>query len=342
MKTHVLSLLPGELEENFQQKSIPRFRTKQLLNWIYENLTCELHEMKNLPKTLKKQLTDHFDFFLPEIVKQETSTDGTSKFLFQLADNTHIEMVHIPHLDKNTFCISSQAGCSRGCKFCATASLGLSRNLAVEEIVAQIFLAKQFLKENRLTNIVFMGMGEPLDNLENVLKAVKILQNDACFNFSPRRITISTCGVIPGIRRLAESDLKVKLAVSLNAAIQTKREELMPVTKMYSLPELKKAILDFRKKTAYRITFEYVMIKDFNMGNEDVKAIYKFLGDITCKLNLIKWNEVPHFSYKSPSEDEIEIFRKKLEKLSSAVTFRNSRGADISAACGQLAGKQKF
>lgn len=339
MKNHILALLPEELKMIFQQHSIQKFRSEQLLNWIYQNLTCDLQEMKNLPNKLKEQLKDRFDFYLPTIVKQERSVDGTSKFLLELKAEKHIEMVHIPHLDKNTFCISSQVGCSRGCKFCATAGLGLTRNLAVEEIVAQIFLAKRFLADRKLTNIVFMGMGEPLDNLDNVLKAVRILQYEQCFSFSPRRITISTCGVIPGIRRLAQSDLKVKLAVSLNAAVPSKREELMPVTRMYPLPELKKALLDFRKKTAYRITFEYVMIKDFNMGNEDVKALFKFLGDISCKLNLIKWNEVPHLPYKSPTSDEIENFRKKLEKLSSAVTFRNSRGADISAACGQLAGK---
>jgi 23S rRNA (adenine2503-C2)-methyltransferase len=348
MEDHVLDLLPQEITSLLLERKIQKYRIDQLLNWIYPNLKIDPDKMTNLPAGFKNTIQEIFDFSLPQIVREQKAIDGTSKYLLKLSDNNQVEMVIIPNENKNTLCISSQVGCSRGCKFCATATLGLKRNLKVSEIVAQVYLAKRILKEEKLTNkemderkltnIVFMGMGEPLDNLDNVLKAVRILQHEQCFSFSPRRITISTCGVIPGIKKLAESGLKVKLAVSLNSAIQAKREELMPITKLYPLADLKNALLSFRKATAFRITFEYVMIKDFNIGQEDIKALLKYLGDISCKLNVIKWNEVAALPYKMPSNQEVDQFINSMEKLDSAVTYRKSRGAEIAAACGQLAG----
>jgi 23S rRNA (adenine2503-C2)-methyltransferase len=334
---HLLQLLPEELEELLIHLGEKKFRSKQILNWIYKNGKIDFEEMLTLSKSLRGELAKHFNNFIPIIKKTSSSQDGTTKYLLELSDGKFIEMVLIPAGEKNTLCISSQVGCARNCKFCATATLGFARNLEVHEIVGQVWLAIKELGESQLTNIVFMGMGEPLDNLENVVKAVRILQREECFSFSPRRITISTCGVIPGIRKLAESGLKIKLAVSLNAAIQKKREELMPVTKSYPLTELKNSLLSFRKATTFRITFEYVMIEDFNIGKEDVKALLYYLGDISCKLNVIKWNEVPGLPYKSPSKKEIDDFVKAISKLSFAVTHRKSRGADIEAACGQLA-----
>lgn len=336
---HILELLPEDIQNYLLQWGEKSYRVKQILNCIYQNGILDFDQMSSLSIQLRKKLASFFSNALPQILQTKTAEDGTRKYLLQLFDKSRIEMVMIPAGKKHTLCLSSQIGCSRGCGFCATAELGFFRNLTVAEIVAQIFMAKQLLKEDKLTNLVFMGMGEPLDNLDNLLKAVRLVQHEKCFNFSPRRITISTCGVIPGILKLAESGIKVKLAVSLNSAIQKKREALMPVSRIYPLAELKKALLDFRRKTAFRITFEYVMIKDFNMGKEDVKALLKFLGDISCKLNLIKWNEVSKMSYRSPSELETAEFIQALEKLSSAVTYRKSRGAEIAAACGQLAGK---
>jgi 23S rRNA (adenine2503-C2)-methyltransferase len=337
MKKHVLEFLPGELKKCLPDEK--KYRVNQILNWIYNNHEIDFYKMSTLPQNLREELATKFENFLPEIIKVDISKDGTKKFLLSLIDDNKIEMVLIPNDKKNTLCISSQVGCARNCSFCATASLGLIRNLEVYEILSQVFLAIKELKENKLTNIVLMGMGEPLDNLQNVIKAVKILQDEQCFSFSPRRITISTCGIIPELKELADSGLKIKLAVSLNSAIQEKREQLMPACKKYPLTELKNALLDFRKKTAFRITFEYVMIKDFNVGKEDTKALLKFLGDISCKLNVIKWNEVPSMPFKSPSEGEVAEFILRMQKLSSAVTFRKSRGWDINAACGQLAGK---
>ena len=337
MKKHVLEFLPGELKKCLPDEK--KYRVNQILNWIYNNHEIDFYKMSTLPQSLREELATKFENFLPEIIKVDISKDGTKKFLLSLDDDNKIEMVLIPNDKKNTLCISSQVGCAHNCSFCATASMGLIRNLEVYEILSQVFLTIKELKENKLTNIVFMGMGESLDNLQNVIKAVKILQEEQCFSFSPRRITISTCGIIPKLKELADSGLKIKLAVSLNSAIQGKREQLMPVCRKYPLTELKNALLDFRKKTAFRITFEYVMIKDFNIGQEDIKALLKFLGDISCKLNVIKWNEVSSLPFKSPSEEEVAEFIHGMEKLSSAVTYRKSRGWDINAACGQLAAK---
>ncbi len=339
MLVHILNLLPNEWKNYLLDIDEPRYRLKQILNWIYKNRTLDFSLMTTLPESLRQKLKYDFDNFLPEIIKVDISKDGTKKFLLSLNDDNKIEMVLIPNDKKNTLCISSQVGCARNCGFCATASLGFTRNLEVYEILSQVFLAIEELEEKKLTNIVFMGMGEPLDNLQNVIKAVKILQEEQCFSFSPRRITISTCGIIPKLNELADSGLKIKLAVSLNSAIQEKREQLMPVCRKYPLSELKNALLDFRKKTTSRITFEYVMIKDFNVGKDDVKALLKFLGDISCKLNVIKWNEVSSMPFKSPSEEEVAEFILRMQKLSSAVTYRKSRGQDINGACGQLAGK---
>jgi 23S rRNA (adenine2503-C2)-methyltransferase len=338
MKKHILELLPGELKKCLPDEK--KYRVNQILNWIYKNHGIDFSQMTTLPESLRQKLKNNFDNFLPGIIKVDISKDGTKKFLLSLVDDNRIEMVLIPNEKKNTLCISSQVGCARNCSFCATASIGLIRNLKVYEILSQVFLAIKELEEKKLTNIVFMGMGEPLDNLQNVIKAVKILQEEQCFSFSPRRITISTCGIIPKLKELADCGLKIKLAVSLNSAIQEKREQLMPVCRKYPLTELKNALLDFRKKTAFRITFGYVLIKNFNIGQEDIKALLKFLGDISCKLNVIKWNELPSMPFKSPSEKEVAEFIHGMEKLSSAVTYRKSRGQDINGACGQLAARK--
>ncbi len=337
MKNHILDILPDELKKYLFSIDEKKYRVKQILNWIYNNNELNFSRMTTLPFEFREKLFDKFSNFLPVIIKKEVSIDGSVKYLLELEDELRIEMVLIPNEKKNTLCVSSQVGCARECKFCATAKMGLKRNLKVYEIVAQIFIILQELKKNKLTNIVFMGMGEPLDNLQNVIKAIKIIQHNSGFKFSPRRITISTCGIIPKIKELTESNLKVKLAVSLNSAIQEKREELMPMSRQYPLSDLKKSLIDFRKKSSFRITFEYVLIKNFNTGKEDIKALKSFLGDISCKLNVIVWNEVDTMPFKAPSEQEVRNFIESMQELSSAVTFRKSRGSDISAACGQLA-----
>ena len=339
MIKNVLDLLPEELIQQLLEIGEKEYRAKQILNWIFNKRTTNFNEMTSLSEDLRTKLQETYQIGIPTILNKVVSVDGTTKYLLSLQDGSNIEMVIIPNEKKNTLCISSQVGCARQCEFCATAKLGFTRNLETYEITSQVFLAIKELSDDKLTNIVFMGMGEPLDNFDNVVKAIRILQHDLCFNFSPRRITVSTSGVIPQISKLADTGLKLKLAVSLNSAIQAKREQLMPISKAYPLSELKKNLIDFRKKTPYRITFEYVMIKDYNIGRIDVKALLKYLGDISCKLNVIKWNKVDDLSHETPSATEVSRFINSMNILSSAVTYRRSRGTDIDAACGQLAAK---
>ncbi len=338
---NILDLTPEEVYDKIKELGESKFRASQLLDWIYKKHIFNYDEMLNLSKKLRIKLSQELKLKLPKVVESYKSSDGSVKFLLSLRDNENIEMVLMPNEKTATLCISSQVGCARKCQFCATAQLGLTRNLETSEIVGQLLVVQKYLKYRKLSNVVFMGMGEPLDNFDNVIQALRIITHEQGLNLSSRKITVSTCGIIPNINKLAQSDVKVKLAVSLNAALDKKRDILMPVNQIYSLPELKKCLLDFRKKTAYRITFEYVLIKNFNMGIEDIIALNKFLGDQSCKLNLIAWNEVEGLDYKSPSEQDIEDFRASLDKLKCPIILRDSRGNDINAACGQLALKNK-
>jgi len=341
MKINIFDQYPSEFENYLLQMGEKSYRANQIYHWIFQKKTTDFSKMSSLSKKLIEDLDAKFSFDLPQIKKKFCSNDGSIKYLLKLSDNSLIEMVLIPYLNKNTLCISSQVGCSRKCSFCATAKMGLIRNLKASEIIGQVYLALLELDEKKLTNIVFMGMGEPLDNYDNVLKAVKLLQKEEMFKIGSRRITISTSGVIPGIEKLARSGIKVKLAVSLNSAVFEKRKKLMPITEKYNLKDLKMALNFYSKNTKYRITFEYIMIRNFNMKQEDVKALIRFVGDLSCKINLIPWNFVIGSSYETPSDSDIEIFRKKLKKINSAVTIRASRGSDISAACGQLTALSK-
>jgi 23S rRNA (adenine2503-C2)-methyltransferase len=294
--------------------------------------------MTNISKKLQDELSLHFDCQLPKIINIASSIDGTKKFLLRLSDGEHIEMVLMPSDKKNALCISTQVGCARGCSFCATAKMGLHRDLYSFEILSQILLAMHHTPDSPITNIVLMGMGEPLDNYLCVMEAIAVLQSDDGFRFSGRRITLSTSGIVPVIYTLADSGVKIKLAVSLNSAIGEKRSKLMPVNDIYPLTELKKALQYFRKKTAFRITFEYILISGYNMGKEDIKALGKYCGDISCKLNLIQYNDISSGAWKSPTDKEVDDFVQAIERFPFAITKRKSRGADISGACGQLVG----
>ena len=337
----IYSFHPDELQAQILAAGFKAFRYRQLMKWLYLRAVNDLDAMTDLPADFKQFLKENYIFTLPEIVQSLTAKDKSTKFVLKLTDGELIECVLMPEGEKNTLCISSQVGCAFGCVFCATGKLGAIRNLTVDEIIAQIIIARQFLNEEKLTNLVFMGMGEPLDNLENVISAIRILQSDFALQFSPRRMTVSTSGYVPRISELAESGIRVKLAISLNSAINDKRDEIMPINKLYNLSDLKKAILTFRKNSPWRVTLEYLMIPDFNMGEEDARALMKFAGDISCKLNLISYNKVEGFPWRSPTFKEATAFQDKLRELPIAVTIRKSRGTDISAACGQLAARHK-
>ncbi len=332
------------LNELLSDDEINRYRSNQIVEWIYKKREFDFDNMTNLPIRMRNQLSEKAGVYLPELINTKTSIDGTEKYLMRLRDGAVIEMVLIKEVSKSgkskrTLCISSQVGCRFACSFCATASLGFKRNLNVEEITGQFLLAEQ-ISGDKLTNLVFMGMGEPLDNYENVCKAIRILQEDRLISFSPRRITVSTCGLVPEIERLSDEGINLKLAVSLNAAEQTLREKIMPITKRYPLSQLKNALLTFQRKNPYRITFEYVMIRNFNMSKSDAQQLMSYLGDVSSKINLIAWNKVTEVKdYEPPLQSEIDKFIRYLSPFTGAITFRKSKGSDIAAACGQLAAK---
>ena len=341
-KISLWSKLPEELDNLLLKNGYKKYRSQQIVDWLYSKDVYSFADMTNIGKADRAKLDDIFDLSLPEIETEEISVDETRKYLLKLEDEQYIEMVLIPADEKLTLCISSQVGCKRGCEFCATSALGYVRNLTVSEIMGQIILARKLAGTQKLTNIVFMGMGEPLDNLNNVVKTVKIMQDERGFNFSPRRVTISSCGIVPELIKLADMEMKMKLAISLNSAIDAKRRILMPVNGRYPLSHLKPALIYFSKKSPHRVTFEYVMIRNFNMEAEDIKALRSFTGDMSCKINLIPWNPVPGSKYQAPSTAEINAFQKELFSTADiSVTLRNSKGQDINAACGMLAGKKK-
>lgn len=344
MLKNIYGINPDELSLG-NLAELPAYRTGQLFSWLYKHLCSDPNRMLNLPIEFRSELQERYSFHLPEIESRKSSQDGSTKYRLKLQDGAFIESVIIPAEKKRTLCISTQVGCSRNCSFCTTAKQKLSRNLEIDEIVTQIIIAAKELREKegsdaKLSNLVLMGMGEPLDNIDNVFSFLRLIQDNRTLAFSPRRTTLSTCGVIPGIIKMADSGIKAKLAISLNSAIDEKRNLLMPVNRQYPLNELKQALLYFRRKSTFRITIEYILIPEVNMAAEDIKALQKFVGDISCKINFIPFNPGLATAFKAPSSKQIEDFMHKARSLPQAVMLRQSRGADVFGACGQL-GKTK-
>jgi len=298
--------------------------------------------MNNLPKTIRTFLEQHYEILSVREVDKISSTNGeTIKLLLNLDDGNNIECVIIKSVDRNTLCISSQVGCALGCKFCSTGTMGFIRNLSVGEILSQYLYA--FSLTGGIDNIVFMGMGEPLQNYDNVTKAIRLLNTKDGANFGIRRITLSTAGIIEGIRKLVNDDLHIKLAVSLNSAIDKKRSTVMPINKSDRLYDLIEVLKEYQKKSNKRFTFEYVMIKGVNIGEEDAKAVMKLAEELHFNLNIIPYNKIknvsdklnPHF--ETPSSNEINVFLKYFEDSNIEIVKRYRKGDDITAACGQLA-----
>ena len=333
-----MNLAPSAITEVVNELGEKKFRAKQLIEWIYEKHVYLFEDMTNLPKSFRSKLAENYFINVPEIVQTQSADDGTTKFLLKLEDGALIEMVLMPKRkeDRFTLCVSSQVGCSRRCEFCATGKMGLKRNLSTDEIFGQVLLARQFLKDKMLTNIVFMGMGEPLDNFDNVMRAITFLQNKEGTAMSSRKMTISTCGITPNIYKLVDSGVRIKLAVSLNTAIQHKRVQLMPVGKKFQIALLRQALLHYGTRSFHPITLEYIMIKDFNMDIPSIKALEDFTKDMNCKLNLIPWNPVEGMDFVGPTDPEIDAFLAKLDHLPIPKTVRRSKGTQIDAACGQL------
>ncbi|HUU41922.1 MAG TPA: 23S rRNA (adenine(2503)-C(2))-methyltransferase RlmN [Desulfatiglandales bacterium] len=312
------------------------YRVEQIRQWIFKYHVESFSGMTNISKELRDYLASLSTITQLKTVKTEISADGTKKFLFELEDGNSIESVLIPEKDHYTACISSQVGCAMGCSFCLTAAQGLKRSLENFEIIDQIIqISKSMDQPSMLTNIVFMGMGEPLANFEAVKKAVKNIISQDALNFSRRRVTISTCGLVPGIEKMGR-ELPVKLAVSLNAANDKTRNFLMPINKKYPLKRLIETLKRFPLPKGRRITFEYILIKDINDRPKDAQSLAKIIKDIKAKINLIPFNRYDGSPFESPDEGRILAFQDELIRKNYTVTVRKSKGSDISAACGQL------
>ena len=312
-----------------------RFRAKQIFKWLYQMDATSFAEMTNVSKEFRSNLEESATIsnLVPEVV--EESQDGTKKYLFRLSDGASVESVLIPDEGRNTLCISSQVGCAMGCTFCLTGSFGLSRNLSTAEIVNQVCAVT---RNDPVRNIVFMGMGEPLANLSAVIPAVKILTDPDGFQFSTRKVTVSTSGLPPQMAELGRG-VTVNLAVSLNATTDTVRSQIMPVNQSYPLQDLLAACKAFPLPSRRWITIEYVLIRDLNDTLEDAKRLVRLIAHIPSKVNLIPFNEHEGCVFKSPGQDAIDRFHRYLLDKNVTVITRSSRGTDISAACGQLKGR---
>ncbi len=326
-----------ELQKDLNLKGFEKFRAGQIFKWIYCKKVNDFTKMTDISTNDRIKLGQIYDTsLLYDFTELVSKIDNTKKYLFRIDSKNFIESVFMVENKRVTVCLSSQTGCSLGCKFCATGKES-GRDLTVDEIVRQ-FLTIFYNNPQRITNIVFMGMGEPLLNLQNLLPAIKIINSDKGINIGARKITVSTAGIIKGIEQLIKFPLQIKLAVSLNSAIQEKREKLMPVSKTNNIYDLKKILKDYQKIKNKRITFEYIILPGINDGKEDVEALFDYLKDIDCKLNIIPYNKTVE-DFREPTEKEIKQFYERLSKFKNAVSIRKSKGKDINGACGQLRGK---
>jgi len=316
------------------------FRATQLLKWIYQEGVEDFDQMTNLSKSLRSFLQINCHISTPEIVFEQIASDGTRKWVLQTDCGNRIETVFIPEEGRGTLCVSSQIGCALACTFCSTAQQGFNRNLKTSEIIGQVYAAQNRLgSDTRITNVVMMGMGEPLLNFDNVVAAMNLMMDDFAFGLSKRRVTISTSGVVPAMYRLTEA-CDVSLAVSLHAVTDELRNELVPINKKYPLQELMQACRDNAKIAPRRtITFEYVMLKGINDSMEDARGLIKLLKTVPSKLNLIPFNPFPNSDYLCSSKETILRFKTVLNDAGIVTTVRKTRGEDIDAACGQLVGK---
>jgi 23S rRNA (adenine2503-C2)-methyltransferase len=334
-KSKFFSLTLPELTEAIKGLGKPGFRGQQLYRWIYGQRVQDFARMSNLSKDFRAELPHLFDFSLPEVSTVHKSIDGTTKILFRVDGGRSVEAVLIPSKGRLTICLSSEVGCNMACKFCYTGKQKLQRKLEAWEIVGQFTQAQRLLPEGeRITNIVFMGMGEPLDNPDAVFKACEILHSPWGFNLSRRRMTVSTSGIVPMIPRVTEAG--VRLAVSLNGVHDEIRSELMPINKRWPLADLLAACREHCQVTGDKVTLEYVLLKGVTDSLEDARALHALTKNVPCKINIIPFNEHPESGFQRPDENTIIRFQNELIRLGSHVLRRKTMGRDIYAACGQL------
>lgn len=324
-----------ELKEELKNIGEKPFRAEQIFKWIYESRVSNFDEMTNLSLELREKLKENYEIKQFNILKKQIASDGTKKYLFDVLDRNAIETVLMEYHHGYSICVSSQIGCKMGCKFCASTGIPFIRNLTSGEIVEQIMAVER--DENiRISNIVFMGIGEPLDNYDNVVGAIRIINNPKGLNIGARHISISTSGLVPKIYKLAEENIQCTLSISLHATTNEQRSQMMPVNNAYNLEELLQACKDYIEKTHRRISFEYALAKENNDNLEDAKRLVKLLKGMICHVNLIPINKIENGSYMKSSNENIMKFRDYLNEHGIVATIRRELGSDIDAACGQL------
>ncbi|MBA2602868.1 MAG: 23S rRNA (adenine(2503)-C(2))-methyltransferase RlmN [Acidobacteria bacterium] len=336
-----------ELEAALRDLGSPAFHARQIFQWIHKRGVTDVRLMTDLSRELREALATRFVLTTPDVVKTERSSDGTTKFLLRLSDGKQIEAVCIPEhpvgptdvrdADRVTFCLSTQVGCAMGCAFCLTGKMGIDRNLTAAEIVGQVrVLGRELGVLDQRFTIVLMGMGEPLHNYDETMKALRILADERGLGMSPRRVTLSTVGVLPALERLATEPLMPNLAISLHSTTEEQRDLLVPINRKYGLKELLDACRRFPLKRRERITFEYVMLKNVNDTPDDARRLVRLLSDIKAKVNLLPLNEAAGIPFERPSDAAVDRFARILAERGLTVSVRKSRGRDIRAACGQL------
>jgi 23S rRNA (adenine2503-C2)-methyltransferase len=344
-KINLKGLTLPELKEYFISIGEPPFRAEQVFNWMYDKFVDDFSKMRNIPKSLTKKLETSAQLNTLKYHSSELSeSTGTKKYLFETIEGNKIEAVIIPENKRITLCISTQVGCPLDCKFCATGLMGYKKNLSAGEIFDQYKLAQKDYGKKQITNIVYMGMGEPLLNYNETVKSLEIFADELTTGMSLKKITISTAGIAPKIKELADTGLRAKIAFSLHSCFEDIRTKIMPINKKYSLKENLNAVRYYTRKTGTRITFEYVMLKDLNDRDEDIKALVKLCSSLPSKINVIPFNSLEHMGpgglsamLRPTAKFRIEEFVQKLREKNITVMVRNTQGDDIAAACGQLA-----
>lgn len=332
----IKSLTLSELKEQMESMGEKPFRAKQLYEWMHKKLVTEYGEMTNIPAALADKCRERYRYTLLRTVRvQESKVDGTKKYLFEMSDGNMVESIWMRYKHGNSVCISSQVGCRMGCRFCASTLDGLERNLLPSEMLEQIYSIIRHTGE-RVSNVVVMGSGEPMDNYDNLLRFIELLTDENGLHISQRNITVSTCGIVPGIRSLAERKLQITLAISLHAATDEKRRQLMPIARTYPLKEVLEACAYYFEQTGRRITFEYSLVKGVNDTDEDVRQLAALIGHLNCHVNLIPVNPIKERDYVRTERRAVEAFKNSLEKYEIGVTIRRGVGRDIDGACGQL------
>ena len=335
-KQDIKSMTLPQLTEYITGLGEKTYRARQLYEWMHVRLAASFEEMTNLPSVLRRRLEQEADLAVAVPVKVLTSkVDGTQKYLFRFSDGNVIESVLMHYHHGCSVCISSQAGCAMGCRFCASTIGGKVRSLHASEMLEQIYRIQRLCGE-RISNVVVMGSGEPLDNFDSLVRFLELLTDENGLHISARSVTVSTCGIVPGIRKLADLHLQITLALSLHCADQKKREQLMPVAKRYALPEVLEACRDYYDITGRRVTFEYSLVQGFNDSPEDAARLAKIAGELHAHVNLIPVNPIRERSFERPDHQAVQRFRGQLERKGVNATVRREMGIDISGACGQL------